>query len=65
MNYSKGELGGVQCSKTFHSPDGARPQYLSNWLNPIFAFSTTKYTIPALDRVLYSSGSAGDQHSDR
>ena len=33
----------------FHSPGGAWPQYLNNWLNPIFAFSTVKNIIPALD----------------
>ena len=38
--------------KTFHSPGGAKPQYLNNWLNSIFAFSTFKNSIPALDRVL-------------
>ena len=51
--------------KTFNSPGGAGPQYLNNRLNPIFAFSTFKNTIPALDRVLYSSGSAGNQHNYR
>ena len=33
--------------KAFHSPGGARPQYLNNWLSPIFAFSTLKKSIPA------------------
>ena len=45
--------------KTFHSPSGTRPQYLNIQLNPIFAFSTFKNTIPALDRVLYSGESVG------
>ena len=45
--------------KTFHSTGGARPQYLNNWLNPIFAFSIFKNSIPALDWVLYSSGNVG------
>ena len=44
--------------KTFHSPGGVMPQYLSNLLNSIFEFSTTKYTIPALGIVLYSSGTS-------
>ena len=48
--------------KTFHSLGGARPQYLSNRLSPIFAFTTFNYTISALDRVLYWSGSARNQH---
>ena len=49
--------------KTLHSPGGARPQYLSNRLNTLFAFNTFKNTIPALDQVLYFSGSAGNQHN--
>ena len=51
--------------KTFHLPGGARPQYLNNWVSPIFASSTFKDTIPALDRVLYSHGSAGNQHKKK
>ena len=34
----------------FHSPGGARPHYLNNCLNPIFAFSSFKNSIPALNR---------------
>ena len=37
--------------KTFHSPGGARSQNLNTYVNPLFAFSTFKNTIPALDRV--------------
>ena len=36
--------------KKFHSPGGARPQYLNKRSNPIFAVSTFKNTIPTLDR---------------
>ena len=42
MNYCKGELGIIQCTQNFYSPGGARPQYLNNWLKPIFTFSTFK-----------------------
>ena len=60
MNYHIEKLFNVLVSiKTFHSPGGAGARYLNNWLNPIFAFSTFKNTIPALDRVLYSTGNAG------
>ena len=34
----------------FQSPGGARPQYLNNWLSPIFKVSTFNNSIPALDR---------------
>ena len=39
MNCCKGDLG-INVLKTFHSPGGARCQYLNNWVNPIFALST-------------------------
>ena len=48
--------------KTFYLPGAARPQYLNNRLSPIYMFTSFKNTIPALDRQLYSSGSAGNQH---
>ena len=59
MNYSKAIWLLFNVVKTSHSPGGGRPQYLSNRLNPIFAFNTFNNTIPTLDQVLYLSGSAG------
>ena len=32
----------------FHSPGGAKPQYLNHWLNLIFAFTTFKNSMSAL-----------------
>ena len=40
----------LACITPFHSPGGAGPKYLNNWLNPIFALSTLKNSIPVLDR---------------
>ena len=47
---AKCDLGIIHVLKTSHSPGGARTQYFSNRLNPIFAFSTFKNTIPTLNR---------------
>ena len=55
MNYCKVDLAIklFNVLDSIHSPGGAGlPQYLNNWLNPIFAFSTFKNSMPALDRVL-------------
>ena len=50
MNYCKGDLGIIQYAHKipFTRCTCPKPQY---WLNPIFAFSTFKNTIPTLDRV--------------
>ena len=52
MSCCSSDQGIIQCTKTFHSPGGAKTQY---WLNPIFAFSFFKISTPALDQVLYLS----------
>ena len=49
----------IQCIQNIPFTSWQWASILSNRLNPTFAFSTFKNTIPTLDCVLYSSGSVG------
>ena len=59
MNYCKGDLGIIKCTQNIRFTRWRYASLLKELVKPIFAFSTFKNSIPAQDRVSYSSNYVG------